>query len=222
MTRPYGYGTRGSLHRWFEIAPGLSDCMRVAYLTGDKLCPPTHLVFESLKYFYPLYTKVVVLGQDPYHTPGKANGLAFGYHDDYEGPVDSSMANILRELGIDDPTDFDRSLQQWSSQGVLLLNTCLTVDEGWPRSHDNMGWQQEISRILKFLVDNTDCLYMAWGAQARKVLDKVGVPENRMLVTSHPCRYSNTATNSPFTGSDCFNRINQMLSASGKKEIKWK
>lgn len=174
--------------------------------------------------FFPLEaTQVVILGQDPYHSMddlgiAKAWGLSFGYNPDYIGPINSSLANIIQEIGAD-PHTFDTSLASWAKQGVLLVNTCLTVGMDKPMSHRNLGWQQVISKILKDLHKNTDCIFVAFGGEAQKVLKFVA--PDRLVATSHPCRFSYNRGKVPFRGSKWHELVNRKLAASGHDLIQW-
>lgn len=208
--------------RWPEdIVTQLIECEHRAY-TSSNVCPPRHLCLRALTELGPSDVRVVILGQDPYHTPGKANGLAFGYSDDYEGPTDSSMANIVSELRTD---LFDFSLSDWSQQGVLLLNTRLSVLEGKPMSHASIGWEEPVSEILKWLdrQHGDRIVWLLWGREARLTAENAGIDASlpNVIATSHPCRYSHTSTSSPFTGSNCFNRANEYLVSIGSQPIRW-
>lgn len=235
---------------WLRMFPGLISCKLRAYSRDAELvCPGPGLVFRALESVHPTRVRVVILGQDPYHTPGKANGLAFGYHPSYKEPIDSSLANIIEEVfaGIRPKAEFDRSLVGWAEQGVLLLNTRLTVIEGKPLSHAydggpdglRIGWEQEIQKILRYLSSNqaqvseentdknrvSDVVFVAWGAEARRLLDQAGVPREQRVETTHPCKFShmnNTGSVPAFTGSECFQIVNGLLIESGQNPIYWK
>jgi uracil-DNA glycosylase len=193
-----------------------------------------------LELIAPEDVRVVILGQDPYHTPGKANGLAFGYNESYTGPVDSSLYNIIEEIessgypthhscNIDGIEIFsalvDRSLESWARQGVLLLNTRLTVETGKPMSHAGIGWEPEITNVLRKIdeLHGDKVVWLLWGAEAIKSAEKAGVTTSRKNVihTSHPCRFSNNATAHPFSGSHCFRRANEYLESVELNTIKW-
>lgn len=221
---------RKHINEWLELAPGLEDCWLRVHETvhPEVVCPNSALTFRAMEYFAPQDTQVVILGQDPYHTSGKASGLAFGYNRTYEGPIDSSLMNIIDELHAGTPDSdmiqvyetFPTHLEHWARQGVLLLNTKLSVIEGKPMSHANMGWELEILKCLKILnTISSRIVWVAWGAEARKLIGEIA-PAN-FVYTSHPCKYSNTATSSPFTGSNCFGRVNDILELLGKEPIKW-
>lgn len=174
--------------------------------------------------FFPLEkTRVVILGQDPYHSideqgNSKAWGLSFGYNPDYIGPINSSLANIIKEIGAD-PATFDTSLASWARQGILMLNTCLSVGMDKPLSHHNLGWQQVISEILKDLYENTDCIFVAFGGEAQKVLKFVA--PDRLVATSHPCRFSYNRGKVPFRGSRWHELVNAKLRANKYPSIEW-
>jgi uracil-DNA glycosylase len=180
-------------------------------------------IFRAFSFFDINQTKVVILGQDPYHSidevgSPKAWGLSFGYNPDYTGPINSSLANIMQEIGAD-PSTFDTSLATWARQGVLLVNTSLTVELNKPMSHRNIGWQQVISDILKDLHKNTDCIYVAFGGEAQKVLKFVA--PDRLVATSHPCRFSYNRGKVPFRGSKWHESVNEKLMGNGLSPIDW-
>jgi uracil-DNA glycosylase len=180
-------------------------------------------IFRAFSFFDINQTKVVILGQDPYHSidevgSPKAWGLSFGYNPDYTGPINSSLANIMQEIGAD-PSTFDTSLATWARQGVLLVNTSLTVELNKPMSHRNIGWQQVISDILKDLHKNTDCIYVAFGGEAQKVLKFVA--PDRLVATSHPCRFSYNRGKVPFRGSKWHESVNEKLMGNGLSRIDW-
>lgn len=252
-----------NLQKWLEIAPELERIANLAYegsdetcIDGPGVCPNSLDVFRAFEYFDPSETRVVILGQDPYHSvitasdpsPGvpdqvptiyKASGLAFGYNRNYKGPLDSSLENILREVFMTtvNPTGtldeiFQESLKQvnklgtslesWARQGVLLLNTRLTVEQGKPMSHAGIGWEQPVTDILKFLYRETDTVFMLWGAEARNTFSNaIGEPASetdRVLITSHPCKFS---AHRGFIGCNHFNRANEYLRGKGREEIQW-
>lgn len=154
-----------------------------------KICPPPELIYRAFSFFEPKDTKIVVLAQDPYHTPGKANGLAFGYNKSYEGPVDSSLYNI--QVAVRRGTGLmvrDKSLESWAKQGVLLLNTRLTTMEGQPMAHAHL-WADIIPRFIQsFSKDFPFVNWLLWGNQAKTY--RKYIVGNKVIETSHPCRYS--------------------------------
>lgn len=156
----------------------------------STLCPPVPLVYRAFDFFPPEKTRVVILGQDPYHTPGKASGLAFGYNRDYHGTVDSSMASIIK--AVKDTTGQqvkDLSLESWARQGILLLNTRLTTLEGKPLVHQDR-WDVVIAPFLaKFSADFPAVKWLLWGREAQQYYAN-HVVNGQAISTSHPCKFS--------------------------------
>lgn len=226
---------RKHINEWLELSPGLYNCWQKAYggsNSGD-IFPISTLTFRSFEYFSPQDTKVVILGQDPYHVRDKANGLAFGYNTYYKGPIDSSLFNVLREAGykneqLMEMNLFNRkslcSLEHWARQGVLLLNTRLTVSEGEPLSHSYIGWETHVLCLLEKLNKiQPNIVWVCWGVEPRKMINMLET-KGLVIISSHPSQYSNlrqSITVPAFTGSNCFDRVNQKLIQLGEKEIIW-
>jgi uracil-DNA glycosylase len=190
------------------------------------ILPPEELVYAAFQEC-PV-ARVVIIGQDPYHTPGKARGVAFGYHPDYRGPINSSMLSIIREIGADrfleEATEEERrewlTLKHWTSQGVLLMNTALTVAPHKPGSH--MAYWKDITlALLESQVEGTDVIAVAWGVPARKMAERAGVLPKNLIATSHPCKYSCTRGKRPFVGSGWHLEVNAKLQSRGEKPISW-
>ncbi len=226
--------TRENLQAWLDIAPEMEKIARNIYynlIDEVTVCPSPDLVFRALELVHPNEVKVVLLGQDPYHSVKwkmdhhgpmyKANGLAFGYNPSWSDYPDSSMQNIIIELeNCDlDPASLDTSLWDWARQGVLLLNTRLTVEAGKPLSHSGMGWEGPVSLLLDHLIENTDCVFLLWGNEAKRFAG--AIEPDRAVYTSHPCKYSASAGSHPFLGSKCFQRVNKLLTDKGKEPIQW-
>lgn len=216
---------------WLDLSPGLVEATHRAYTESEgTVCPDVNDVFRAFSFFEPQHTRVVILGQDPYHSVNtetgrviyKASGLSFGYHRDWQGSVDSSLQNILTEVSADEDACFDTSLETWAEQGVLLLNTRLTVEAGKPMSHagEFPGWNQPIAELIQALnkMHRRDLVWMCWGTEARKATNDV---QGIRICTSHPCRYSYRATDTPFQGSNCFNRANEALHMMDREPIEW-
>lgn len=197
--------------------------------------PKKQLRFRAFELCPPDKVQVIILGQDPYPTPGKANGLAFGIHSDFQGQrLRSSFANICGELGIRElrPSDPWCSLESWAKQGVLLLNTRLSVAPNKPMSHAHLGWETAVEDLLIDLLANRQIVCLAWGMEARKLFKRVrtrllkqGKWKSWILAYSHPCKFSATRKSQlavPFVGGDCFNLVNFWLNFLGKKTIDWK
>lgn len=217
-----------SLNKWpYTLIHPLITCEnRAYYMSGGQVYPNRLDCLRAFAETPPEKVRVVIVGQDPYHSTDrqgniKGMGRAFGYNPNYTGTPNSSMLNIIKEVGGTVET-FDTSLQHWVSQGVLLLNTCLTVEAEAPLSHaGKYGWEQAISDVLKYLQLEADCVFIAWGNKARDVLLEAGISADRMVSTSHPSRYSAHAGASPFTGSKWHLQVNDKLVRAGKEPIIW-
>ena len=163
--------------------------------------------------------KVVILGQDPYHTPGAAEGLAFSVPNTQ--PIPPSLINIYKEIDSDighheNPTG---SLRNWQEQGVLLLNTVLTVEAHKAGSHRNKGWETFTTATIKYLNDNKDNLvFMLWGRDARN--KKVLIDSSRHLILEAP-HPSPLSAYSGFFGCKHFSKCNEYLIEHGKEPIKF-
>ena len=164
--------------------------------------------------------KVVILGQDPYHGFGQAQGLSFSTPANIKNPP--SMVNILKEINDDlgkKSICEDGDLTPWATQGVLLLNTILTVEESLPKSHHNLGWEIFTDNIIKYISDNcNDVVFILWGSPAiskSKLIDK---KKHHILTSPHPSPLSSYRG---FFGSKHFSKTNEILKNLGKKEINW-
>lgn len=180
--------------------------------------PSADRIFAALHLCPPERTRVVILGQDPYHTPGKADGLAFSIPDGFPGRLDS-LGNILKELESDLGVRRDRTeLRDWAEQGVLLLNTALSVPEGQPRAHAKIGWERLVAEVLRRL-DTTPRAFLLWGGPAREVAARhLANPDHLRIETAHP---SPLSVHRGFFGSRPFSRVNGWLIAGGGDPIRW-
>jgi len=181
--------------------------------------PDMHDIFNALKYTSFSDTKVVILGQDPYHGPGQAHGLCFSVQKGVEPPP--SLQNIFKELmadvGIDRPRHGE--LTCWAKQGVLLLNTVLTVREHEPNSHKGKGWEILTDRIISELNNKeTPVVFLLWGANARSKKSLITNPLHVKLETVHP---SPLSAYNGFFGCRHFSKANAILEASGQTAIDW-
>ena len=188
--------------------------------------PPKELVYAALEEC--TNPRVIVVGSDPYHTPGKARGVAFGYHPEYTGPVNSSMQSIIREIGADkflsECSEEERrdwlTLSHWTRQDVLLLNTALTVQPHKPGSHMK-HWEEWTLCILRDQIHAYDPIVVAWGAPAKRMAERAGVPPENLVATSHPCKYSATRGKRPFIGSGWHLEVNAKLQTRGQRPVDW-
>lgn len=207
-------GDWGSLAFFTTDLPAIEA--RLATETGTIL-PPRTLTFAALERCPPAQTRVVILGQDPYHTPGKADGLAFSIPDDFEGRL-GSLGNIFKELQNDlEVTRTRTGLQDWAEQGVLLLNTSLTVPAGRAGGHRNLGWSSLVQQVLARLADRPRA-YLLWGGPAQKMAREVDGATNLKIETPHP---SPLSAHRGFFGSRPFSTVNRWLKDRGEREIDW-
>lgn len=182
-----------------------------------EILPPAPQVFRALEQVSPENTRVVVLGQDPYPTPGHAHGLAFSAEASVR-PLPRSLGNIFKEMQEDigmHPPSAD--LRFWADQGVLLLNTVLTVPAGEAKGHDKLGWQTLAAQVLDHLSDQPRA-YLLWGAGAHKAAQGVDPVCNLKIETAHP---SPLSARRGFFGSRPFSRTNAWLQARGQRAINW-
>ena len=181
--------------------------------------PPMDDIFNALKYTSYSDTRVVILGQDPYHGRGQAHGLCFSVK---EGtPPPPSLKNIFKELhnelGITEPRTGE--LVGWARQGVLLLNTTLTVREATPQSHKGQGWEILTDRIIELLnKKETPVVFMLWGSNARAKKALINNPKHLILECAHP---SPLSAYNGFFGCGHFIKANEFLAASGANTIDW-
>lgn len=193
---------------WPRIAVALSNDTR-------SILPPEPLRFKALARTQPEQTRVVILGQDPYPTAGHANGLAFSVAPDIALP--RSLRNIFKELEDDigaAPANGD--LSHWADQGVLLLNTALTVPEGDAGGHANLGWAPLIQQVLAHL-DTKPRAFLLWGKYAQ--IQARGLADHHLRIeTAHP---SPLSARRGFFGSRPFSRINEWLDTQGHPAIRW-
>lgn len=194
--------------------------------TGARICPEQNQIFRALALTPPEKTKVIIIGQDPYHTPGQANGLAFSISPGHK--LQPSLMNIYEELhndiGLPVPTTGD--LTPWAEQGVLLLNTVLTVYQGEPNSHIEWGWHALTKSILRIAANlDQPIVFCAWGKNAMENIKTIKFPDNKLvLVSTHPSPYSYakaTRLAPAFKGSRPFSKINDFLTAHNVTPIDW-
>jgi uracil-DNA glycosylase len=181
--------------------------------------PSMYDIFNALKYTSYHDVKVVILGQDPYHGPGQAHGLSFSVQKGVATPP--SLVNIYKEiqqeLGIEPPKH--GCLVDWAKQGVLLLNTVLTVREHQPNSHRGIGWEEVTDAIIRLLNDRQEpMVFMLWGANAKAKRALITNPNHLVLTAAHP---SPLSAHHGFFGCGHFAKVNEFLSRYGKA-IDWK
>lgn len=166
--------------------------------------------------------RVVVLGQDPYHGPGQAEGLAFSVAPGVKPPP--SLRNIFQELQRDLglPAPLNGSLVRWAEQGVLLLNTCLTVEDGQPASHARQGWESLTDRLIEHCsASGQPKVFMLWGAHAQKKAALIDAKRHLLLFANHPSPLSARRAPLPFIGCGHFGQANAWLARQGARPIDW-
>jgi len=190
----------------------------VAEREQSVVFPPASDVFNAFRFCSFADTRVVVLGQDPYHGPGQAHGLSFSVQDDVKIPP--SLRNIYRELAEDvgGEVPVSGNLQTWAEQGVLLLNTVLTVRESEAHSHRKKGWENFTDAVIALLGKRTEpCVFVLWGKPAQKKARLV--EDHHVLIESpHP---SPLSAHRGFFGSRPFSRTNEALESFGCQPIAW-
>lgn len=187
--------------------------------------PPLPLIFRAFRECPLENTKVVIFAQDPY--PSRyADGLAFSSGN---GELPKSLEYIYRQVEFEygqRPSTYN--LQGWANQGVLLINTALTVDSGRPMSHHDFGWDKFIRRVIGILVEEyTDLsgmfspVFVAWGSPARNLISTTDAPAEYTIVGPHPIAESYSNGRIKFVGGNYFKRINELLEQQGKEPIRW-
>jgi uracil-DNA glycosylase len=186
---------------------------------GKEIYPPDDRILESLRMPQDTPIKVIIIGQDPYHGYNQANGLAFSVNKGM--PLPPSLMNIFKEisadLGVPIPNHGD--LTWWKDQGVLLLNTILTVEKGKPLSHAELGWQEFTNDIIKIMNDDlpNPVVFMLWGNEAKKKANLITDLRHLILTSGHPSPLSV----SKFKGNKHFSKCNLFLMENGLDPIDW-
>lgn len=195
------------------------------YQQGEVIFPAKQDIFNAFSYVDLPEVKVVILGQDPYHGTSatgeaQAHGLAFSVRDGCKIPP--SLVNIYKELSQDikDFTAANHSdLSHWAEQGVLLLNTVLTVKQGLAHSHAKLGWEAFTDSIIQAINEkNSGCVFMLWGSHAQKKGKNINQEKHLVLVGPHP---SPLSAYRGFFGCQHFSKANQWLTDNSLDEIKW-
>lgn len=206
------------LHGEFESEYYLSlrEFLKYEY-SHHRIYPPMNDIFNALRYTSYADTRVVILGQDPYHGEGQAHGLCFSVKDGTPPPP--SLKNIFKELesdlGIKPPKNPE--LTGWARQGVLLLNTTLTVREGSPQSHKGHGWEIFTDRVISLLSKREEpIVFILWGGNARAKKSLIDTKRHCIIESAHP---SPLSAYNGFFGSRPFSRANDFLRSIGRDAI---
>ncbi len=196
----------------------LATFVKTEYAT-QRVYPSGKQIFNAFNSCAFEAVKVVILGQDPYHGEGQANGLCFSVNDGVKPPP--SLVNIFKELNQDlgKPIPSSGNLQRWADQGVLLLNATLTVRASAPGSHQKRGWEEFTDAAIKVLSDErTDLVFILWGAYAQKKGEIIDRQKHYVIASPHPSPFS--AYNG-FFGSKPFSKTNGYLKSKNLPEVDW-
>lgn len=188
---------------------------------GAIIYPPQP--FRALELTPLADVRVVILGQDPYHGPGQAQGLAFSVPDGLRLPP--SLRNIFKELardpGVAPEPHAGGSLERWAGQGALLLNTCLSVEEGQPASHARQGWEVLTDQLIAAVSATPEpVVFMLWGTHAQTKQALIG-PRHQVLTANHPSPLSALRPPKPFIGCGHFGAANDFLRSQGRRPVAW-
>lgn len=186
---------------------------------GATIYPPGRLIFNAFELTPFDKVRVVILGQDPYHRPGEAEGLSFSVPEGVQLPP--SLKNIYKEISADTGLDLSRksgSLRGWAEQGVFLLNSILTVRAGEAASHSKLGWQTFTDAVIKAISDGkSGVVFLLWGRFARDKKVLIDTSRHYVLEAAHPSPLAGGA----FFGCRHFSKTNEILSAEGFEPIDW-
>ena len=209
---------------WYRALDAFLDA---ELATGREILPARDDIFNALRLTPPESVRVVLLGQDPYPTPGHAHGLCFSVRPDVR-PLPRSLTNIFKELRADlgesEPGKIftmpaHGCLESWARQGVLLLNTVLTVRAGEANSHQKRGWEHFTDRVLAAVnAQPQTVVFVLWGNQAKAKRARVTGAQHRVVESGHPSPLSARY----FFGSRCFSAVNRHLALAGRGAIDWR
>lgn len=186
----------------------------------ENVLPPKEYRFRALELTPLENIKAVILGQDPYHGEGEANGLAFSVNKDIKIPP--SLRNIYKELnsdlGLEIPTHGD--LTSWAKEGVLLLNSILTVEKNKPASHRDIGWQQYTDSLISQISNQKEhVVFILWGKYAQSKIPLINQAKHLIIASTHPSPFS---ANKGFLGSKPFSKCNKWLKEKNVPQIDWR
>lgn len=196
----------------------LISFVRKEYAT-QVVYPPGKEIFAAFDACPFEQVKVVIIGQDPYHGAGQANGLCFSVRDGVRMPP--SLVNIFKEIQQDlgKPIPSNGNLERWAKQGVLLLNATLTVRGSSPGSHQHKGWETFTDRVIRVISEEkTGVVFLLWGSYAQKKGEIIDRSKHLVLMSAHPSPFS---ADRGFFGNRHFSRTNEYLRSKGLREIEW-
>lgn len=214
-------------NRWDEILEGEFDkeyyqslrAFLIKEYRENTVYPDMYDIFNALKATPYDKVKAVILGQDPYHEPGQAHGMAFSVKPGIKTPP--SLVNIYKELKDDMGMEIPNHgyLESWAKQGVLLLNTCLTVRAHQANSHKGKGWEIFTDRVIQLLNDREEpVVFILWGANAKSKTGLITSPQHLILAGAHP---SPLSAYNGFFGGKYFSKTNEFLEKNGQSPICW-
>ncbi len=197
----------------------LTEFVKAEY--SENTCYPKRSdIFSAFDHSTFSNTKVVILGQDPYHGVGQANGLSFSVNDGIQTPP--SLQNIFKEIAEDlgKPVPNSGNLERWANQGVLLLNATLTVRAHQAGSHQKKGWEQFTDRVIEIISsEKENVVFLLWGGYAKKKGAKIDSSKHLILTSGHPSPLS--ANRGYWFGNKHFSKANEYLKENGKEPIDW-
>jgi uracil-DNA glycosylase len=208
---------------WAQVLPeGIADAPLTKVgeerRNGIIVYPPQGSIFTALRLTSPENVRVVILGQDPYHGPGEAMGLAFAVPESCP-KMPPSLRNILKELKSDLGIDGSTDLRNWAAQGVLMLNTTLSVREHQPMSHSSIGWQPVTDAIISAVsAMPSPTAFILWGRPAQMKRPLIDETRHAVFASPHP---SPLSASRGFFGSRPFSRVNEWLKSRGRAPIEW-
>ena len=211
---------KSRLHPEFESPyfGTLIDFVKKEY-QQQTVYPPGKQIFHAFDACTFDHSKVVIIGQDPYHGPGQANGLCFSVNDGVRMPP--SLVNIFKEIKVDlgKPIPASGNLDRWANQGVLLLNATLTVRASSPGSHQNKGWELFTDAVIRKISDEKEnVVFLLWGAYAQKKGEIIDRTRHCVMMSAHPSPFS---ADRGFFGCRHFSKTNEYLKGKGLVEIDW-
>lgn len=215
-------------NKWDEVLTGEFDKeyyqnlrkFLIEEYRSKTIYPDMHDIFNALKATSYEDVKVVILGQDPYHEPGQAHGMSFSVKKGIKTPP--SLVNIYKEMKDDLGYEIPGHgyLMQWAKNGVLLLNTCLTVQAHKANSHKGRGWERFTDRVISLLNDREKpVVFILWGANAKSKQQLITGRQHLILTGAHP---SPLSAYNGFFGGKYFSRANEFLKANGEEPVDWK
>ena len=213
----WGEALKGEFAKGYFSA--LASALHKEKAAGQRVYPPGPLIFNAFELTPPEKVKVVILGQDPYHGEGQAMGLSFSVPRGVPAPP--SLKNIFKEIETELGVSMSGStdLSPWARQGVLLLNSILTVRAGQPASHSALGWQTFTDAVISYVsASMSGVVFLLWGNYARSKAALIDASRHHILEAAHPSPLARGA----FFGCGHFRRANELLADQGKSPIDWR